>query len=73
MKELVFELEQDGDVLVAVCHQPELATQGGTLEELIAMIRDLVHCRFEDGDERLRWPVRLRFKQDSVLAALPAS
>lgn len=61
MKELVFEVEQDGDVLVAVCHQPELATQGGTLEELIAMIRDLVQCRFEDVDERLRWPVRLRF------------
>ena len=61
------------DVLVAVCHQPEMATQGGTLEELIAMIRDLARCRFEDGDERLHWPVRLRFKQDSVLAALPAS
>ena len=60
MKELVFEVEQDGDVLVAVCHQPELATQGGTLEELIAMIRDLVQCRFEDGDERLHWPVRLQ-------------
>ena len=73
MKELLFEVEQDDDVLVAVCHEPEMATQGGTLEELIAMIRDLVRCRFEDGDERLHWPVRLQFKQNSVLAALPAS
>ena len=73
MKELLFEVEQDNDVLVAVCHEPEMATQGGTLEELIVMIRDLVRCRFEDGDERLHWPVRLHFKQNSVLAALPAS
>lgn len=73
MKELRFEVEQDEDMLVAVCHQPEMATQGETLEELIAMIRDLVKCRFESGDERLHWPVRLHFKQDSVLAALPVS
>ncbi len=68
-KELVFEIEQDDDMLVAVCHEPEMATQGSSLDELIAMIRDLVQCRFDEGDERLRWPIRLHFVQDPVLSA----
>ena len=68
-KELVFDVEQDEGMLVATCHQPEMATQGETLEELIAMIRDLVQCRFDQGDERLRWPVRLHFVDDPVLTA----
>jgi predicted RNase H-like HicB family nuclease len=68
-KEFVFEVEQDGDMLVATCHDPEMATQGNTLDELIAMIRDLVQCRFDANDERLRWPIRLHFLQDPVLSA----
>ena len=71
-KELAFHVEQDEDMLVAVCHKPEMATQGETLEELIAMIRDLVRCRFDEGDERLRWPIRLHFVNDPVLVAQPA-
>jgi predicted RNase H-like HicB family nuclease len=70
-KELAFHVEQDEDMLVAVCHEPEMATQGETLEELIAMIRDLVRCRFDLGDERLGWPIRLHFVNDPVLAAEP--
>jgi len=53
-KELLFEIEQDEGMLVAVCHDPEMATQGETLEELLAMIRDLAQCRFDLGDERLK-------------------
>ena len=68
-KELVFEVEQDVDMLVATCHKPEMATQGATLDELIAMIRDLIRCRFDEKDERLGWPVRLHFLQDPVLSA----
>jgi hypothetical protein len=68
-KELVFHVEQDEEMLVAVCHEPEMATQGGNLEELIGMVRDLVRCRFDDGDERLRWPIRLHFVHDPVLPA----
>ncbi len=68
-KELVFEVEQDEDMLVATCHEPEMATQGQTLEELIAMIRDLVQCRFGPGDERSHWPIRLHFVHDPVLSA----
>jgi predicted RNase H-like HicB family nuclease len=66
-KELLFEIEQDEGTLVAVCHDPEMATQGETLEELLAMIRDLVQCRFDSGDERREWPVRLHFVHDPVL------
>jgi hypothetical protein len=68
-KELIFDVEQDGNLLVAVCHEPEMATQGANIEELIAMIRDLVHCRFEAADERLLWPIRLHFLHDPILSA----
>src|ERR1043166_628423 len=66
-KELAFDVEQEHGGFVAVCHEPEMATQGDTLEELVAMIRDLVKCRFDEGDEHLTWPVRLHFVRDPVL------
>jgi predicted RNase H-like HicB family nuclease len=68
-KEFAFQIEQDADMLVATCHDPEMATQGETLDELLAMIRDLIRCRFDQGDERLAWPIRLHFLQDPVLSA----
>ena len=71
-KEFIFEVEQEDNMLVATCHDPEMATQGGTLDELLAMIRDLVQCRFAENDERLHWPIRLHFLQDPVLSAQTA-
>lgn len=68
-KEFVFEIEQDEDMLVAVCHEPEMATQGESLDELIAMIRDLIQCRFDENDAHLHWPIRLHFVHDPVLSA----
>ncbi|RPH30071.1 hypothetical protein EHM92_09485 [bacterium] len=68
-KEFIFNVEQDEDMLVAICPEPEMATQGQDLEELILMIRDLIQCRFEEGDERTRWPIRLHFLDDPVLQA----
>jgi len=68
-KELVFVVEQDGDAWVAVCHEPEMATQGETLDELLVMIRDLVQCRFDEADERRQWPIRLHFLHDPVSQA----
>lgn len=68
-KEFVFQIEQDDAMLVATCHEPEMATQGGNLDELLAMIRDLIRCRFDEGDERLGWPIRLHFLHDAVLPA----
>jgi hypothetical protein len=37
------------------------------------MIRDLIRCRFDEGDERLAWPIRLHFLHDPVLSAQVAS
>jgi hypothetical protein len=67
--EFVFQIEQDENMLVATCHEPEMATQGENLDELPAMIRDLIRCRFGESDERLWWPIRLHFLQDPVLSA----
>ncbi len=69
MNELRFEVEADGDWLVATCHAPEMATQAESLEALPAMIRDLVRCRFDADDPRLHWPIRIHFAKDPVLAA----
>ncbi|HEY5298088.1 MAG TPA: hypothetical protein VIK59_09180 [Verrucomicrobiae bacterium] len=68
-KEFIFQIEQDDDALVATCHEPEMATQSENLDELIAMIRDLIQCRFDENDERLNWPIRLHFVDDPVLSA----
>lgn len=68
-REFAFQIEQDEDTLVATCHEPEMATQGENLDELLAMIRDLVRCRFDAGDERLAWPIRLHFIHDPVVSA----
>ena len=69
MSELHFQVEEDGAWLVATCDEPEMATQAESLEELPAMIRDLVRCRFDVGDPRLGWPIRLHFAKDPVLVA----
>ena len=71
-KEFGFQIERDEDALVAICHDPEMATQGENLDELIAMIRDLIQCRFEANDERRHWPIRLHFVDDAVLSLQPA-
>jgi predicted RNase H-like HicB family nuclease len=68
-KEFVFQIEREDDMLVAVCHEPEMATQGESLDGLIAMIRDLIQCRFDENDERRRWSIRLHFVDDPVLSA----
>lgn len=68
-KEFIFQIEQDDETLVATCHEPEMATQGENLDELLAMIRDLVQCRFGENDEHLNWPIRLHFLNDPVLSA----
>jgi hypothetical protein len=68
-KEFLFEVELDDDSLVATCHGPEMATQGETLDELLAMVRDWVRCRFGEDDECQGWPIRLHFLGDPVLSA----
>ncbi len=67
MKELVFDVEQDGGWFIATCHNPEMATQAESLEELGPMIRDLIACRFESGDAERTFPIRLHFVRDPVI------
>jgi len=68
MCEIVFAVEVDDGWRVATCHEPEMATQAESLEELGSMVRDLVNCRSDSSDHRRRWPIRLNFLHDPVLA-----
>ena len=47
--ELNFDVRKEEGLLVVVCHKPEMATQGRTMEELIQMVRELIHCHFYEG------------------------
>ena len=53
---------------MATCREPEMATQGETLNELLFMVRDLIRRRFDEKDERLGWPVRRPFLDGPVLS-----
>ena len=72
MSEIIFEVQQDeidgGYVATALGHG--IATQGETLEELRAMVKDAVHCHFGDGvPGPMPKIIRLHFVRDEVLAA----
>ena len=69
MREIIFQVEQDeidgGYVASALGHS--IVTQGETLEELRAMVRDAVRCHF--GEEIRPQVIRLHFVRDEVLTA----
>lgn len=69
MEEIIFEVREDeqdgGYCAVALGHA--IATQGENLEELRQMIREAVHCHFEDERSRPKL-IRLHFIRDEVLA-----
>lgn len=71
MNEIIFEVREDevdgGYVAIALGHA--IATQGDTLEDLRAMVRDAVHCHF--GDEAVGPApkiIRLHFVRDEAIA-----
>ena len=72
VSEIIFEVQEDtadgGYVATALGHA--IVTQGDTLDELRAMVRDAVNCPFGD---RAAGPmpkmIRLHFVRDEVLAA----
>lgn len=66
--ELIFDVRREDGLLVAVCHEPEMATHGRTMEELIQMVRDLIECHFDDGDERRKATVSFNTHEESALA-----
>jgi predicted RNase H-like HicB family nuclease len=69
MKEIIFDVREDeadgGYVASALGYG--IHTQGETLEELRAMVKDAVNCYF---DETMQRPaiIRLHFVRDEVLA-----
>ena len=71
MIEIIFEVREDesdgGYVATALGHA--IATQGETIEELRAMVRDAVQCHFGDGvPGEIPRIIRLHFVRDEVFA-----
>jgi predicted RNase H-like HicB family nuclease len=69
MGEIIFEVredEADGGYTAAALGYG-IHTQGDTLEELRAMVKDAVRCYFEDG--KAPKIIRLHFVRDEVLVA----
>ena len=71
MSEIIFEVHEDevdgGFVATALGHA--IATQGESVEELRAMVRDAVRCHFGDGAAGVMPQIiRLHFVRDEALA-----
>ncbi len=68
--EVVFIVEEDQELggYSAACHRYGIFTQGEDLDDLRAMVRDAVGCRFE-GETLKPRQVRLHFVHDEVIAA----
>jgi len=68
MREIIFEVTEDevdgGYVASALGYG--IHTQGDTLDELRAMVKDAVHCYFDDEAASPRI-IRLHFVRDEVL------
>ena len=69
MNEIIFDMREDevdgGFVASALGYG--IHTQGETLEELRAMVRDAVRCYFEDASVMPKL-IRLRFVREEVLS-----
>lgn len=69
MKEIIFEVrddEVDGGYIAAALGYG-IHTQGDTLEELRAMVKEAVNCYFDETEEAPR-VIRLHFVRDEVFA-----
>ena len=72
VSEIIFEVQEDAadGVYVATALGHAIVTQGDTLDELRAMVRDAVSCHFGDGAAGpMPKMIRLHFVRDEVLAA----
>lgn len=67
--EVVFIVAQDAEAggYTAACHRYGIFTEGDDLEELRAMVKDAVDCRF-DGEPARPERIRLHFVHDEVIA-----
>ena len=68
--EIIFEVQEDGvdGGYNARALGHDIFTQGDTLDEVRAMVRDAVACHFGAAPERPR-VIRLHFVRDEVLTA----
>jgi predicted RNase H-like HicB family nuclease len=70
MNEIIFDVREDevdgGYTASALGYG--IHTQGDTIEELRAMVKDAVRCYFDEGMERPKI-IRLHFVREEVLAA----
>ncbi|MEM6334477.1 MAG: 2-oxoisovalerate dehydrogenase E1 subunit beta [Planctomycetota bacterium] len=68
--EVVFVVEEDAEDggYTAACTRYGIYTQGDDLEDLRAMVRDAVACRFDDEPGGVPGPIRLHIVRDEVLA-----
>ena len=69
-REIIFEVREDevDGGYVASALGFGIHTQAETIEELRDMVKDAVHCHFEDSEERPQL-IRLHFVRDEALAA----
>jgi predicted RNase H-like HicB family nuclease len=66
--EIIFLVEEDPEGgYVARAIGESIFTQGGTLEEIREMVKDAVHCHFEEN-ERPKL-IRLHIVRDEVIAS----
>ena len=66
--ELIFEVSSEDGMLVAVSTDPDLATQAETMEDLVKMVRELVECHFDEGDELRSAKTVFHFRDEKVRA-----
>ena len=66
--ELIFDVRKVDGLLVAVCPDPDLATHGRNVEELIQMDRELNLRHFDEDDERRDANASFKFHEESALA-----
>lgn len=70
MSEIIFEVREDeadgGYIASALGHG--IHTQGETLDELRAMVKDAVSCHFDEAEDAPKI-IRLHFVRDEVFAA----
>jgi hypothetical protein len=69
MTEIIFEVQEDqidgGYVATALGYG--IVTEGDDLPELREMVKDAVHCHFDEGE--VPQVIRLHFVRDEVMAA----
>jgi len=67
--ELEFDITTEGELLVAVCENPDLATHAHSMEELLKMVRDLILCHFDEDDERRHATPVFHFHKEEKIRA----